>query len=145
MTDAVDIVIAEDHNLVRRALRRLLEAVDEFHVVGEAADGEEAVRLVKQNEPDVAILDLDMPKLNGIEAAQQMQHLSTPLKVIMLTMYSERDLVFQAFDAGCAAYVVKRTVSDELVDAIRQALEGRYFLSQDLQHLWSGVQERLGI
>lgn len=145
MPDTVDFVIAEDHDLVRRAVRRLLEAVDGFHVVGEAADGEEAVRLVKRHKPQVAILDLNMPELNGFEAAQQMRNLPTPRKVIMLTMYSERDLVFRAFDVGCVAYVLKRSVSEELEDAIRHALDDRYFLSQDLHHLWSKVQERLGI
>jgi DNA-binding NarL/FixJ family response regulator len=145
MPDAVDIVIAEDHDLVRRAVRRLLEAVDDFRIVGEAADGEEALTLVERYEPDVAILDLNMPQLNGFEAAQQMQDLPTQPKVIMLTMYSERDLVFRAFDVGCAAYVVKKSVSHELEDAIRHALDDRYFLSQDLHQLWSEVQERMGI
>lgn len=145
MPEAITIIIAEDHDLVRRAVRGLLDAVDEFRVVGEAADGEEAVELVERYEPDVAILDFNMPKLNGIQAAQQIRQLPTPPKVIMLTMYSERDLVFQAFDAGCTAYVMKRTVSEELVDAIRESLEGRYFLSQELDDLWSAVAERLGI
>lgn len=145
MPNSVDIVIAEDHDLVRRAVRRLLDAIDDFRILAVAADGEEAVRLVKRYEPDVAVLDVDMPKLNGIEAAEQMQQLSSPPKVVVLTLYAERDLVFRAFEAGCAAYVVKKAVSKELIDAIRHALDGGFFLSEELHHLWSEVEERLGI
>lgn len=145
MPDIIDIVVVDDHRVVRRALRRLLNDVDDFQVVGEAADGEEAIQLVRQQQPHIAILDVNMPKLGGIEASQRMQLLSSPPKVVILTMYTERGLVFQAFEAGCTAYVMKQAASAELVEAVRESVEGRFFLSEELQHLWSDIERRLGL
>ena len=144
MADPINILIADDHALVRRAVRAFLHSKDRFRVIAEAANGEEAVRLVGELKPNLAILDAQMPVLNGIEAARLIRKLPSPPKVIILTLFSLRDLVFKAFEAGSAAYVLKSSLSEELVEAIDEALAGRPFLSERLRHLQPELEERFG-
>lgn len=138
------IVIADDHTLVRRAVRRILDTLEDFRVVGEAADGEEAVELVRRQHPDAVVLDFEMPKLNGLEAARQIRQLPSPPKVIVLTMYQNDALVFKAFEAGCIGYVTKNAAPNELTEAVREAVEGRFFLSKGLRHLSAEIEQRRG-
>lgn len=125
----IRVVIADDHNLVRQGIRALLEKAADIEVVGEAADGVEAVELAQRTQPDIAVMDISMPRLNGTQATQRIRGLRLPTRVVMLSMYAEETLVRQALRFGAQAYVLKRAVADELLLAIRAAKNGDTYLS----------------
>jgi two-component system, NarL family, response regulator NreC len=124
----VHIVLADDHVLVRQGLRSLLEGA-EFKVIGEAGDGQEAIRLVEKLHPAVAVLDIAMPTLNGIDAAREISRLSPETKTILLTMLTEDQYVLESLRAGVKGYVLKSNSSEELVHAIREACDGKVYLT----------------
>jgi len=117
------IVLADDHVVVRQGLRALLEQAG-LAVVGEAADGHEAVRLVREHRPEVAVLDLAMPRLNGLDAARKIIQVSPRTTTVLLTLHIEDHYVLAALQAGVRGYVVKTQTVEELVQAIRQASRG---------------------
>ncbi len=125
----IRVIIADDHNLVRQGIRALLEKADDIEVVGEAEDGVEAVELAERTLPDIVIMDISMPRLNGTLATQRIRALHLPTRVVMLSMYTEESLVRQALRFGAQAYVIKRAVADELLLAIRAAKNGDTYLS----------------
>jgi len=125
----IRVVIADDHNLVRQGIRAILEKADDLEVVGEAEDGIEAVQLAQSTLPDIVVMDISMPRLNGTQATQRIQALRLPTRVVILSMYSEKSLVRQALRLGAQAYVLKRAVADELLLAIRAAKNGDTYLS----------------
>jgi DNA-binding NarL/FixJ family response regulator len=125
---AVSILLADDHQIVRQGLRALLEQKG-FNVVGEAADGHEATQLARELKPDVAILDLAMPVINGVNAAREILHEFPNMKVILLTMHTEEHHVLDALQAGVAGYVVKTEAASDLTHAIDDALRGSTYLS----------------
>ena len=122
------IVIADDHTMVRQGLRALLER-EHFEIVGEASDGQEAIRLVEKLHPAVAVLDVAMPVLNGIDAAREISRLSPHTRTILLTMLTEDHYVLESLRAGVKGYVLKSNSSQELVQAIRDACEGKVYLT----------------
>ena len=124
----ISILLAEDHQVVRQGLRALLEQRG-FVVSGEASDGREAVALASRLHPDVAVFDLEMPVLNGLDAARETRRASPSTKVILLTMHTEDHYVLEALHAGVKAYVVKTRAADDLVQAIHEAQKGSMFLS----------------
>ena len=126
------IVLADDHPIVRQGMRGLLESEPGFVVVGEAGDGREAVELVERLQPDIAILDLMMPELNGLEVARRALRLSARTRVVILSMYSDEPHVLEALRAGAMAYVLKGTSTETLIYALREAMAGRRYLSPPL-------------
>jgi two-component system, NarL family, response regulator DevR len=120
----VRILIADDHAVVRAGLRSLLEQRNGFHVVAEASTGEEAVKLCQEHRPDVAVLDIRMPGLSGIDACRKIIETVDGCRVVMLTSYAEDELLLAAIDAGASGYVLKRIGSDELVRAVERVSEG---------------------
>jgi two-component system response regulator NreC len=126
------IVLADDHHIVRQGLRILLEAEPDFTIVGEAADGREAMALVERLQPDVLLLDLMMPGLNGLEATRQVTRRVPGTRVVILSMYANEAYVLAALRAGALAYVLKEATGDTLVSAIREAMAGRHYLSPPL-------------
>ena len=120
----VRILIADDHAVVRAGLRALLEQREGFHVVAEAATGEEAVTKAQEYHPDVAVLDIRMPGLSGIEACRRIVDTVPGSRVVMLTSYAEDELLLAAIDAGASGYVLKRIGSDELVKAVERVSQG---------------------
>jgi two-component system, NarL family, response regulator NreC len=123
------VLLADDHGIVRRGLRSLLETEPGIEVVAEAADGIEALRLCAEDKPDVLILDVGMPKLNGIEVAGRAQKLERPPRVIILSMHSDESYVLRALAAGASAYLLKDATDEDLLPAIRTIQEGKPFFS----------------
>jgi two-component system, NarL family, response regulator NreC len=125
------ILLADDHAVVREGLRVLLER-EGFAFAGEASDGREAIQLCEQHKPDIAVLDLAMPLLNGIDAAREIIKVNPKIKVILLTMHTEDHLVLESLRAGVTGYVLKTRASNELVQAIRAVSKGEMFLTQSI-------------
>jgi two-component system response regulator NreC len=126
------IVLADDHHVVRQGLRALLEAAPDFRVVGEAGDGLEAVELAEHLQPDVLVLDLMMPGLNGLEVTRQVSQRSRQTRVVILSMYDNEGYVVQALRNGASAYVLKESSAHNLVRAVREVAAGRRYLSPPL-------------
>ncbi|MBE0680676.1 MAG: response regulator transcription factor [Anaerolineales bacterium] len=125
----IRVLLVEDHALVRAGLRALLERAGDIRVLGEASNGQEAVELTQSLKPDVVIMDIMMPRLNGIQAAEHIQNQKLSAKVLLLSMYSEEGLVHQALQSGAKGYVLKTSVSEELLEAVRKVALGETYLS----------------
>jgi DNA-binding NarL/FixJ family response regulator len=125
-------VLADDHAVVRDGLRVLLEAQPDLEVVGAAANGRQAVRLVHELHPDVVVMDIAMPELNGIEATQQIHDASPSTQVLILSMHSTTEHIFRALQAGARGYLLKDSAGAEVVDAVRVVNAGRRYLSQKI-------------
>ena len=128
MIKTVRILVADDHSVVRAGLKALLERHGHFQVIAEAATGDEAVTKAKEARPDVAVLDIRMPGLSGIEACRQIVKAVEGCQVIILTSYAEDELLFAAIQAGAAGYVLKRIGDNELVHAIERVSRGEGML-----------------
>jgi DNA-binding NarL/FixJ family response regulator len=124
----IKVLLADDHAIVREGVRLCLEGMGDIDVVGEAEDGHQAVRLVGQLAPDVAVLDVTMPRLNGIEALRQIRRDHPKTRVVMLSMHDNEAYVTQALQSGASGYVLKRTAATELAAAIRAANSGDVYL-----------------
>jgi DNA-binding NarL/FixJ family response regulator len=125
----IRVLIADDHAVVRQGLRTFLELQDEIEVVGEAADGIEALELVQRTEPDVALLDLVMPRLGGLEAIRRIREVAPATRVLVLTSFADDDTVLPALRAGAAGYLLKDVQPPELVGAIRTVHAGEALLA----------------
>jgi DNA-binding NarL/FixJ family response regulator len=126
---SIRILIADDHGVVAEGLKHVVEAQTDMEVVALAVDGREAVRQARDLQPDVVLMDLSMPELNGADATRAILERDPKCRVIVLSMYSEREYVRRALKAGAAGYVVKRSAAKEVVDAIRAVHAGQRYLS----------------
>ena len=126
---AIRILLADDHTLVRAGIRSLLESLPDVEIVGESEDGREAVELVEKHSPDIAVLDIGMPGLNGIEAARRISATSTRTRIVMLSMHTEPTYVRQALEAGASGYLLKSAAASELPLAIRSVMRGETYLT----------------
>ena len=126
---SIKILIADDHAVVAEGLKHLIEAQPELEVIGIVPDGREAVRLAKETQPDVVLMDLSMPELNGADATRAILQRDPKCRVIVLSMYAQREYVRRALKAGAAGYVVKRSAAKEVVEAIRAVHAGQRYLS----------------
>lgn len=124
----IRVVLADDHVLVRQGLKSLLER-EKFQVVAEASDGQELIRLAETHHPDIAVLDISMPTLNGIEAARELTRSSPQTKVILLTQHEEEQYIHEALQVGVKGYVLKSQVASDLVHAMHQVSRGGIYLS----------------
>lgn len=127
-TEPITILIVDDHTIVREGISAFLEAHQDLSVVGEAAAGEEALRLVEERVPDVVLMDLLMPGMNGVEATREVKRISPQTQVIVLTSYHEDEHIFPALRAGALSYLLKTARSQELVETIRKAVQGEAVL-----------------
>jgi len=128
----ITVLLADDHTVVRQGLRVLLEAEKDIRVVGEAQNGREAVRLAKKFQPNVVVLDVAMPLLNGLEATRQIMRELPRSKVLVLSSYSDDEYVQQVIEEGAMGYLVKQTAANELLKAIRAVESGQAFFSPSI-------------
>ncbi len=121
MSETITVLIVDDHPIVRQGLRQLLEVLDDLNVVGEAEDGDAAIEQVSNLLPDVVLMDLVMPGMNGVEATRQIREISPHTQVVVLTSHHEDALVFPAIKAGALSYLLKSSLPEEVIDAVRSA------------------------
>jgi DNA-binding NarL/FixJ family response regulator len=127
--EKIKVILADDHTVVRQGLRALLAAEEDIEIVAEAGDGRQAVQLVKKLMPNVAVMDIAMPHLNGLEATRQIARLVPQTKVLILSSYSDDEYVQQLTEAGAAGYLIKQTAANDLLKAIREANKGNAYFS----------------
>jgi DNA-binding NarL/FixJ family response regulator len=140
----ISVLLVDDHALVRRGFRRMLEDDPEIKVIGEASDGEEAVRLAIELRPAVTVMDCALPEFNGIEAMRRIRETWPAARVLMLSMHSEETLVRQAMDAGARGYILKNALDLDLVKAVRSVAEGKEVLDSQIAKPASLKGERNG-
>lgn len=131
----IRILIVEDHLMVRAGLRALLERDSDVNIIGEASNGQEAVELASSLKPDILLLDIMMPRLNGIQAAERIRDLNLPIQIILLSMHADEGLVRQALLSGIRGYVLKTSASDELLMAVRAVSRGDLYLSASISSI----------
>ena len=147
-TKSIRVILADDHTLVRAGIRTLLEKLPGVVVVGEAADGREALSLVKQHLPDVVLMDISMAGLNGLEAAARMTKEFPDVRVIILSMHNNEEYYLRALKAGATGYILKKAATAELSNALQRVARGEIYLSQEIskrlvkKFLLKGIAER---
>jgi DNA-binding NarL/FixJ family response regulator len=137
----ISVLLADDHVVVREGLRLLLEAQMDITVHGEASDGREVIRQAERLHPDVVVMDIAMPELNGIEATRQIRMVYPATQVVILSVHSTSEHVFRAFEAGALGYLLKESAGAELVEAVRAVHAGRRYLSHKLVE--AGIDDQL--
>jgi len=138
----ITVFVADDHAIVREGLANLLAAQPDLRVIGTAADGRDALRQVVTLQPEVVILDIAMPQMNGIEAAREIRDRVPQTRLVMLLMYSTVEHVFHALEAGASGYVLKESAAKEIIDAVRAVRAGRRYLSQKVADMMAEVVSR---
>lgn len=128
MTTRISVLIVDDHSVVRQGIRAFLQAQPDLHIVGEAASGAEAIRIAQEYVPDVVLMDLLMPGMNGVEATREVKRISPRTQVVVLTSYYEDEHIFPALRAGAISYTLKDIRPGELADIIRKAAQGESVL-----------------
>jgi len=127
----IKILLADDHSIVRAGLRRIVEESGDMEVIAEAADGREAIQLVHKKVPDVAVIDISMPGLDGLEVVSQLRTYHPKLPILILTMHEEGQYVVRAIEAGAMGYITKQSAPEQLVKAIRKVHTGGRYLTDD--------------
>jgi len=130
--EKITVLLAEDHTIVREGLRSLLEKEIGIEVVGEAEDGREAIKKAEALQPDIAVMDITMPGLNGLEATRQLKKSFPEMKIIILTMHANEEYVLHSLQAGASGYLVKKAAPAELISAIQAVYRGGSFLSPSI-------------
>ncbi len=143
MNDKVKIVIADDHPIVRQGLRQMIEADRNLTVIGEASDGETALQLIETDQPDVAVLDIDMPRIGGFDVARELERKKSSVKIIFLTMHSEEEIFQTAMDLGVGGYVLKDSATTDIVAGIKSIASGKPFISPALSALLLNRRRRV--
>lgn len=144
----IRVILADDHNIVRAGVRQLIESADDLQVIAEAGDGAEAQALIEQHKPDVAVLDIQMPKASGIEVTRWVRSHIPEVGVLILTAYDDDPYVMAVLQAGANGYVLKTGQSDELIQAVRDVHEGKSALDPSITrrlmtNIFSGPEKRI--
>ncbi len=127
----IKVLLADDHSIVREGLRRIIEESEDIEVIAEADDGRAAIQLAQEKQPDIAVVDISMPGLDGLEVVSQLKVYRPELPIIILTMHEEEQYVVRAIEAGAMGYVTKRSAPEQLVKAIRQVMGGTRYLTPE--------------
>lgn len=135
MQTAVKLLIVDDHPVFRRGLREIIEEHSSFKIIGEAGDGESGLRLALETPPDIAIVDIDMPRGSGFEMARGLRKANSPAKIVFLTMYKDEDIFNTALDLGARAYVLKEDAVDDLVNALQTVSAGGLFVCDSVSEI----------
>lgn len=128
----IKILLADDHKIMREGIKSLLEKYSDLQIVGEAENGLDIVKLAKEHIPDVIVMDISMPNLSGIEASRQIIGENPGIKIIILTMHTDRRFIAEVIKAGCMGYLIKDCAFDELVNAIHSVIDGKMYISHSL-------------
>lgn len=136
--EGIKIIIADDHDLIRQGLKRIISFEEDLTIIGEAENGNEVLNLLKNNEPDVILLDLNMPVMNGIEVLQSIKKQGSNIKIIMLTVENDRKTIHEAIDIGADGYVLKDSAGEEIVNAIKTVYEGEKYIDKSLVSMLFG-------
>ena len=134
----IRILLADDHTILRAGLKMMLNAQPDMEVVGEAQDGRQAIEETQKLQPDLVLMDITMPDVNGIEATRQIKRLVSDAKILMLTMHEHDEYVFQALQAGASGYMLKEAADTELITAIHVITSGQFYLSPTAQSVVVG-------
>lgn len=129
MKNKIQIIIADDHPIFRNGLKQIIEDEEDIEILGEAGDGERALELILEKKPEIAVLDVDMPKKTGFEVLKEITKIKNPVKVIFLTMHKEENLFNEAMDLGIKGYVVKESAADDICECIRLVANDSYAIS----------------
>lgn len=144
MSSAIKVLIADDHTIVRQGLRSLLESSADIRVVGEAADGRQAIELAERLQPDVVVMDIAMPGLNGLEATREIRRRFPKIRVLALTMHRDPQYAVRLLQAGAAGYLLKDSAKEALLAALQAVVRGETFLSPEVSRQVSDVYDRHG-
>ena len=137
-TQKIRVLLADDHTILRAGLRMMLDAQPAIEVVGEASDGRQALAEAQRLQPDVVLMDITMPEMNGIEATRQVKRALESTRVLILTMHENEEYLFQVLRAGASGYILKEAASTELISAIRIVCAGRFYMSPSAQSMMVG-------
>jgi DNA-binding NarL/FixJ family response regulator len=132
MDKTVTIILADDHPVFRHGLRQVIQKNNLFHIIDEASRGDGALDKIRQLKPDIAILDIDMPGLNGLEIAKIVQQESLPVRIVILTMYKEEDIFYKAVEYGIYGYVLKESAVTDILECIGNVADGSYYISPEI-------------
>ncbi|MCH7612531.1 MAG: response regulator transcription factor [Candidatus Marinimicrobia bacterium] len=128
----ITVLVVEDHTIVRQGIVSLINKEDDITIVGEADDGRQAIKLCREKKPNIIVMDLAMPHLNGIETTQIVKKECPKTNIIILSMYSEEEYIFKAIDAGASGYLTKKNAAEDLIKAIRAVRDGKTFFSPEV-------------
>jgi DNA-binding NarL/FixJ family response regulator len=142
MATEIKILIADDHPIVRKGLRDMIESSRDLKVIGEAGDGEDALVAIRELKPDVAIVDIDMPRMDGFELVRELNKSRSSVQIIFLTMHSKEDLFNEAISLGVKGYVLKDSAINEIIAAIKAIIAGQHFISPSLSTYLINRSER---
>nr|WP_035162723.1 response regulator transcription factor [Caloranaerobacter azorensis] len=128
----ITVLIADDHSLMRQGLKQILELESDIKVIGQASNGEEAIHMTLEYKPDVVLLDINMPSMNGIEALRRLKDMGADSKIVMLTIHDDREYLYETLNIGADGYVLKDADSETLIKAIRDVYKGKSFIQPSL-------------
>lgn len=128
----ITVVLADDHVLMRKGVRKILEMEEDIEVIGEASDGDEAIRVVMDKKPNVLLLDINMPKLNGIEVTKALKNKNIDSKIVILTVYDDREYLLELIKLGISGYILKDIEPHGLIEAVRSASRGETYIQPNL-------------
>ena len=142
--EKISIIIADDHPIFRQGLKTIIESDPALYVAGEACDGAEAIQLIEKLKPKIAVLDIDMPKLNGIQTAKILHDNKNPVEIVVLTMYSEEDIFNNLMKLGVKGYVLKENAASDILDAVKTAAGGKHYITPIIsEHLLKLIENEI--